>query len=527
LHTAQGRGAAYDGVLPATVMALPCAFCSHANPPDAKFCNECGNTLRLRPCARCDAVNDIQSSQCHFCGAQLDEGLRSAGVHADERGDPVRRDESPALDMKSTAVDTKSTAVDSKSTAVDTKSTPVDTKSRAVDTQSPAVDSGTPQLQAAETPVPPSETRDPSASTSTTPGRRSKTPAANRWARPTPILPRARPVQNQMASEIPHRSNVIGPPSEREATSVIRAVERTAGSTIAFSTASAPDEPQPLGANRPPTHGGVPSHLQRSLADEADGSPADAGSHLAASFEASRVDRRTPISRAATAIVLVVATSLVALEGFRRVSHIDRWADVPGIATVSSALRLPFLKGSEAPGRVQPITTAQPNVVQDALQSASTRPSSSAADSAKSEAPLPRVPVVTSEEPPANLKVDAGAAPSTPTPSASTPPTTSAGASSPDAATARAASSAPKNEPTGSSAARKPRSASTIASNKTVVDKGAARARRTDSTGVVTSSAARDAAPATVTPPLDARSTPASNAAPCTQSVAALGLCNR
>src|SRR4029079_4257460 len=52
-------------------MAALCAFCLHANPSDAKFCNECGNTLRLRPCARADAVNDVDAPQCHFCSATL------------------------------------------------------------------------------------------------------------------------------------------------------------------------------------------------------------------------------------------------------------------------------------------------------------------------------------------------------------------------------------------------------------------------------------------------------------------------
>jgi len=54
-------------------MASVCAFCRHANPADAKFCNECGNTLRLRPCERCDAVNDVDAAQCHFCGTPLSE----------------------------------------------------------------------------------------------------------------------------------------------------------------------------------------------------------------------------------------------------------------------------------------------------------------------------------------------------------------------------------------------------------------------------------------------------------------------
>ena len=59
-------------------MAALCAFCLHANPSDAKFCNECGNTLRLRPCARCDAVNDVDARQCHSCNCVLAGNERHA-----------------------------------------------------------------------------------------------------------------------------------------------------------------------------------------------------------------------------------------------------------------------------------------------------------------------------------------------------------------------------------------------------------------------------------------------------------------
>jgi hypothetical protein len=53
--------------------SICCSFCNHANPCDAKYCNECGNTLGLRPCDVCDAVNDLNATRCHVCDATLGE----------------------------------------------------------------------------------------------------------------------------------------------------------------------------------------------------------------------------------------------------------------------------------------------------------------------------------------------------------------------------------------------------------------------------------------------------------------------
>ena len=50
-----------------------CSFCQHANPSDAKFCNECGGALKLKPCAFCEAVNDVHAARCHACDASLVE----------------------------------------------------------------------------------------------------------------------------------------------------------------------------------------------------------------------------------------------------------------------------------------------------------------------------------------------------------------------------------------------------------------------------------------------------------------------
>src|SRR5262245_15873583 len=50
-----------------------CAFCNHANPPESKFCNECGADLNLTLCQACDAVNHRGMSECHKCGVPLRE----------------------------------------------------------------------------------------------------------------------------------------------------------------------------------------------------------------------------------------------------------------------------------------------------------------------------------------------------------------------------------------------------------------------------------------------------------------------
>ena len=52
-------------------MSLSCSFCQHANPADAKFCNECGAPCHLAPCARCEAINEMHADHCHGCGEPL------------------------------------------------------------------------------------------------------------------------------------------------------------------------------------------------------------------------------------------------------------------------------------------------------------------------------------------------------------------------------------------------------------------------------------------------------------------------
>src|SRR5437763_937067 len=51
---------------------LPCSFCKHNNPLDAKFCNECGAQLTLKVCTRCDAVNHRVANACYKCDAEFE-----------------------------------------------------------------------------------------------------------------------------------------------------------------------------------------------------------------------------------------------------------------------------------------------------------------------------------------------------------------------------------------------------------------------------------------------------------------------
>jgi hypothetical protein len=53
------------------MLPTQCAVCDHKNPPDAKFCNECGSPLHLTSCNHCGAVNDRASTHCYSCGAQI------------------------------------------------------------------------------------------------------------------------------------------------------------------------------------------------------------------------------------------------------------------------------------------------------------------------------------------------------------------------------------------------------------------------------------------------------------------------
>jgi ribosomal protein L40E len=53
------------------MLPTQCAVCDHKNPPDAKFCNECGSPLHLTSCRHCGAVNDRASTHCYSCGAQI------------------------------------------------------------------------------------------------------------------------------------------------------------------------------------------------------------------------------------------------------------------------------------------------------------------------------------------------------------------------------------------------------------------------------------------------------------------------
>src|ERR1700694_1330100 len=53
------------------MLPTQCAVCDHKNPPDAKFCNECGSPLHLTSCNHCGAVNDRASPHCYSGGAQI------------------------------------------------------------------------------------------------------------------------------------------------------------------------------------------------------------------------------------------------------------------------------------------------------------------------------------------------------------------------------------------------------------------------------------------------------------------------
>ncbi len=71
-------------------MSPVCFACQHANPPDAKFCNECGCPCSLKPCAQCDAINDAGADECKRCGADF----RDTKTCATARSEVARSTES-------------------------------------------------------------------------------------------------------------------------------------------------------------------------------------------------------------------------------------------------------------------------------------------------------------------------------------------------------------------------------------------------------------------------------------------------
>ena len=62
------------------MLSLCCSFCQHANPADAKYCNECGGALRLKPCVRCDAINAQDATRCHHCGGDFTQSPSTAAT---------------------------------------------------------------------------------------------------------------------------------------------------------------------------------------------------------------------------------------------------------------------------------------------------------------------------------------------------------------------------------------------------------------------------------------------------------------
>jgi class 3 adenylate cyclase/ribosomal protein L40E len=51
---------------------VKCSHCTYENPPDAKFCQNCGNPLQ-RICPNCSAANDLDARFCKNCGTRLQD----------------------------------------------------------------------------------------------------------------------------------------------------------------------------------------------------------------------------------------------------------------------------------------------------------------------------------------------------------------------------------------------------------------------------------------------------------------------
>src|SRR3954452_14299032 len=67
--------------------SVSCSRCRHANPPGAKFCNECGCATRSKPCERCGSLNALDAQNCRRCSGDfpdatlpIDSAANSAAV---------------------------------------------------------------------------------------------------------------------------------------------------------------------------------------------------------------------------------------------------------------------------------------------------------------------------------------------------------------------------------------------------------------------------------------------------------------
>ena len=83
---------------------VPCSFCKHGNPADAKFCNACGSSLSLQLCEACGAIDNIDATACHKCGRPFsprshpvaaDVGTLPGSSSASSAGESAHRTRSP------------------------------------------------------------------------------------------------------------------------------------------------------------------------------------------------------------------------------------------------------------------------------------------------------------------------------------------------------------------------------------------------------------------------------------------------
>ena len=80
------------------MQSLECPFCTHANPPGAKFCVECGAPRHLAPCEQCSAINHVDATQCHRCSAPLQPSHGQGTGKVAQRSDVAEESDSSDLE---------------------------------------------------------------------------------------------------------------------------------------------------------------------------------------------------------------------------------------------------------------------------------------------------------------------------------------------------------------------------------------------------------------------------------------------
>lgn len=93
------RAIGYFAIRVLSMFRPQCPFCNHANPADAKFCNDCGSPLHLQPCKQCEAINDQAANNCYKCGTEFPVSVTTTDAAAASRASDTPAASATLIDM--------------------------------------------------------------------------------------------------------------------------------------------------------------------------------------------------------------------------------------------------------------------------------------------------------------------------------------------------------------------------------------------------------------------------------------------